>query len=114
MVVPFWQQHRGRYSRYLPLEVISSSTTTLRERARNVFRRFTRAQDGPLPYAAHAPRDPGDGEELFDIDERRREALSLDARRGQDVGGRLSRDLEEGFRDDSEDETSEADTARRA
>ena len=35
----------------------------------------------------------------------RREALSLDARRGHDGEGRLSRDLEEGFRDDSDDET---------
>jgi len=46
-----------------------------------------------------------EGEELFDIDDNRREALSLDARRGRDdVGRRLSRDLEEGFKDDSEDE----------
>jgi hypothetical protein len=31
--------------------------------------------------------------------------LSLDARRGHGGEGRLSRDLEEGFRDDSDDET---------
>lgn len=38
------------------------------------------------------------------MDDNRREALSLDARRGHDMEGRLSRDLEEGFRDDSDDE----------
>ena len=49
--------------------------------------------------------DEDEGEELFEVDDNRREALSLDARRGRDDDGRrLSRDLEEGFRDDSEDE----------
>jgi hypothetical protein len=49
--------------------------------------------------------DEDEGEELFDVDDHRREALSLDARRGRDEDGRrLSRDLEEGFRDDSDDE----------
>ena len=39
------------------------------------------------------------------MDSNRREALSLDARRGQDDDGRrLSRDLEEGFKDDSDDD----------
>ena len=39
------------------------------------------------------------------MDSNRREALSLDARRGgDDDGRRLSRDLEEGFKDDSDDE----------
>lgn len=38
------------------------------------------------------------------MDEHRRLALSLDARRGAVEDRRLSRDLEEGFRDDSDDE----------
>lgn len=45
-------------------------------------------------------------------DARRREALSLDARRGRGANGgddrRLSRDLEEGFKDDSEEEDEES------
>lgn len=54
--------------------------------------------------------DEDDGEELFDVDDNRREALSLDARRGRDEDGRrLSRDLEEGFKDDSSDEEDGAD-----
>lgn len=49
--------------------------------------------------------DEDEGEELYEVDDGRREALSLDARRGRDVDGRrLSRDLEEGFRDDSDEE----------
>ena len=49
--------------------------------------------------------DEEEGEELYEVDENRREALSLDARRGRNEdGSRLSRDLEEGFKDDSEDE----------
>lgn len=51
--------------------------------------------------------DSEDGEELYDVevDDNRREALSLDARRGRhEDGSRLSRDLEEGFKDDSDDE----------
>lgn len=49
--------------------------------------------------------DEEDGEELLDVDRNRREALSLDARRGlHEDGRRLSRDLEEGFADESDDE----------
>ena len=62
------------------------------------------AQDG-----SGSDFDENEGEELFDVDERRREALSLDARRGRDDDGRrLSRDLEEGFKDDSDDENERA------
>ena len=58
------------------------------------------AQDGP-----DDEEWDDEGEELFEVDDNRREALSLDARRGRDDDGfRLSRDLEEGFKDDSEDE----------
>jgi len=58
-----------------------------------------------------------EGEELAEVDERRREALSLDARRGRNSGaggteGRLSRELEEGFKDDS-DEDEESDEVLR-
>ena len=49
--------------------------------------------------------DEDEGEELFEVDANRREALSLDARRGHNLdGSRLSRDLEEGFKDDSDEE----------
>jgi hypothetical protein len=54
--------------------------------------------------------EEGEGMVGFEIDERRREAL--ERRRsggpGEEEAGRLGRDLEEGFRDDSEDEEEEA------
>jgi len=66
----------------------------------NISRYTGSAQDG-----SDSGFDDEDGEELLDVDQRRREALSLDANRGlNDDGRRLSRDLEEGFRDESDDE----------
>ncbi|PQE13958.1 checkpoint hus1 protein [Rutstroemia sp. NJR-2017a BBW] len=114
VVVPIWKRYRARYGQYLPLETISNRTTSLRQRAQAAAVRlllpsswsadFGRgrisAQDG-----ATSDFDEDDGEELFDVDDNRREALSLDARRGRDDDGRrLSRDLEEGFKDDSDDD----------
>lgn len=59
--------------------------------------------------------DDDEGEELFEVDDNRREALSLDARRGGDEAGmRLSRDLEEGFKDESDEEETETDSRRRS
>ena len=56
-----------------------------------------------------------EGEELYEVDDNRREALSLDARRGRDDDGRrLSRDLEEGFKDDSDDEDTDSNDRRQS
>lgn len=53
--------------------------------------------------------DEDEGEELSGFDDNRRLALSLDAARGIDEEGRrLSRDLEEGFKDDSDDDSDAA------
>lgn len=70
-------------------------------RARWGENRYTEsAQDG-----SGSDFDDDEGEELYDVDDNRREALSLDARRGRYTEGRrLSRDLEEGFKDDSDEE----------
>jgi len=115
-LVPIWKRYRGRYSQYLPVDTISTQTTSLRQRIqRGLVRyllpstwrsdfgrdRFTvNAQDG-----SGSDFDEDEGEELYEVDDNRREALSLDARRGRNEdGSRLSRDLEEGFKDDSDDE----------
>jgi hypothetical protein len=116
LVVPVWKRYRGRYSNYLPLDTISTQTTSIRQKIQSALigllvpsgwqQRFNQsrytvgAEDG-----TGSDFDENEGEELFDVDERRREALSLDARRGRDDDGqRLSRDLEEGFKDDSDEE----------
>jgi len=115
-IVPVWRRHRGKYSTYLPLDTISTRTTSLRQRIQTALfshllpstwrsdfggeRHTVNAQDG-----AGSDFDEEEGEELYEVDDGRREALSLDARRGRDDDGRrLSRDLEEGFKDDSDDE----------
>ncbi|KAG9244791.1 hypothetical protein BJ878DRAFT_479826 [Calycina marina] len=116
LIVPVWKRYRGRYSSYLPLETISTQTTSLRYRIQSALaglfipstwrqeyersRQTMNARDG-----MGSDFDEDEGEELFEVDDSRREALSLDARRGRDDNGRrLSRDLEEGFKDDSDDE----------
>lgn len=48
--------------------------------------------------------EEGEGMVGFDIDERRREALERRRSAVGDEDRRLSRDLEEGFKDDSDDE----------
>lgn len=111
VLVPLWKRYRARAGQYLPLDTISTRTTTLRQRAqaavvRTIFPSSWRADFNRNRISAQdsSDFDDEDGEELFDVDDNRREALSLDARRGRDDGRRLSRDLEEGFKDDSSDE----------
>jgi len=75
-------------------------------------RQTVSAQDGSSDF------DEDEGEELDDIEasgREPREALSLDARRGNnDGGGGLSMDLAQGFRDDSDDDSDIVDTRRRS
>ncbi|KAF7865781.1 hypothetical protein EAF04_005946 [Stromatinia cepivora] len=112
VIVPVWKRYRARAGQYLPLDTISTRTTSLRQRAqaaviRTIFPNSWRADFNRNRISAQdsSDFDDEDGEELFDVDDNRREALSLDARRGRDDDGRrLSRDLEEGFKDDSSDE----------
>ncbi|KAI9824786.1 MAG: hypothetical protein M1832_001614 [Thelocarpon impressellum] len=116
LILPFARRHRHRYKQYLPLESISSHTTSLRHRASDALLSLLM----PSSWARDRGRrvideddsslfDEDEGEDMigFDIDSRRREALE---RRRSEMGQgerRLSRDLEEGFKDDSEDEASE-------
>jgi len=122
VILPFVRRHRHRYNQYLPvhsgLESISSGTTSLRHRLSDALyslfiptswrHRHRTVVDGS--YGAEHNEDElfdeeeGEGMVGFDIDERRREALE---RRRSSVGDedrRLSRELEEGFKDDSDDE----------
>ncbi|KAI5867276.1 hypothetical protein GGS23DRAFT_168627 [Durotheca rogersii] len=122
VLVPLWQRYRGRYSQYLPLESISNHTSTLRGRIQNTMTRWLvpsrwrrrRNVGDRLVVGADEASDLGlsseDGEELDEVDDERRHALSLDTRNAEriDSAGRLSRDLEEGFRDDSDEEDENA------
>ncbi|POS85080.1 hypothetical protein EPUL_004871 [Erysiphe pulchra] len=117
VVVPIWKRYRRRYSNYLPLERVSSHTFSVQQRVQAILvKYFTPSLWGSqFLRSRHLSNgdegsdfDDDDGEELYEVDSNRREALSLDARRGDnELGCRLSRDLEEGFRDDSEESDSE-------
>ncbi|KAF3771011.1 hypothetical protein M406DRAFT_354669 [Cryphonectria parasitica EP155] len=122
ILLPLWQRYRSsRYGAYLPLESISSGTISLRYRVQNAITRWIvpstwreRIQDR-LVVAVGTGSDNGynsdEGEELDEVpeDEDMRARLEREARRSRssgrpDLERRLSRDLEEGFRDDSDDE----------
>lgn len=113
LIVPVWKRYRARYSQYVPLDRIATHTSSLRQRLQSgIVRIILPSSPWRLDHNTHrfsaTPEEgtPSDdeGEELYEVDQNRREALSLDARRGEDVGPRLSRDLEEGFMDDSDDD----------
>ncbi|KAH6850802.1 hypothetical protein B0I37DRAFT_372432 [Chaetomium sp. MPI-CAGE-AT-0009] len=115
VLVPFWQRYRNRYSQYLPLETISNQTLSLRARMQSAVVRFmapsawrARASDG-IVVAERRSFDSEEGEELGDVDETTARRV-LDQQRGNPVDStrRLSRDLEEGFMDDSDDEPERA------
>ncbi|KAI0405187.1 hypothetical protein F4802DRAFT_597317 [Xylaria palmicola] len=115
LVLPLWRSYRNRYSQYLPLDAISNQTASLRVRVQNAIARWIsspsrwRLRNRERVAVADDESDVGfsseEGEELDDVDEDRRHALSLDDRHQHaDSNRRLSRDLEEGFRDDSDDD----------
>lgn len=116
VLLPIWRRYRSRHFQNMPFDNITSRTLSIRSRARDAaynlliprsWRENYERSRIPLSRDS-ASFDEDNGEELFEVDDARREALSLDANRGRHDGQRLSRDLEEGFKDDSD--TDEMDT----
>ncbi|KAK3308646.1 uncharacterized protein B0T15DRAFT_550866 [Chaetomium strumarium] len=112
VLVPLWQRYRNRYSQYLPLETISNQTLSLRARMQGAMARFMtpsvwRARVSErVAVAERGSFDSEEGEELSEVDEPIGRRV-LDQQRGSntiDSSRRLSRDLEEGFMDDSDEE----------
>ncbi|KAJ4289635.1 hypothetical protein N0V90_010964 [Kalmusia sp. IMI 367209] len=116
-IIPFVRRHRSRYSQYLPMsagvvESTASWRTRITDALSNLFvpsgwaRRRQMVVDGSGgEHNEDDLFDDEDGEGMvgFDpIDERRREAL--EQRRSMMDERRLSRELEEGFKDESDDE----------
>ncbi|PYH98897.1 hypothetical protein BO71DRAFT_394856 [Aspergillus ellipticus CBS 707.79] len=110
VIIPFFRRYHQRYSQYLPLHTISAHTTTLRDRiADALMRRF-------LPSSWRQPHfdDPSDNISIYDeegeimvgmdMDPARREALERRRSTAPDAESRLSRELEAGFMDDSDEE----------
>ncbi|KAH7008478.1 hypothetical protein EDB80DRAFT_438009 [Ilyonectria destructans] len=110
LVIPAWRRYRNRYSQYLPLDSLSSQTSSLRQRitdrlASIPFPTRWRPQGNLVFVGGDISDDEDDGEELGDVDDETWRAMENDAQARQpDNTRRLSRDLEEGFRDDSDDE----------
>ncbi|KAF2744326.1 hypothetical protein M011DRAFT_470457 [Sporormia fimetaria CBS 119925] len=120
LVLPFVRRHRTRYSQYLPLTTEALSFTTLSWRTRlsdglyNLFMPSSWAASRQVHHDGDATDDElfddeeGEGMIGFDpVDERRREALRDRRNHFGDADRRLSRELEEGFKDDSDDDTAD-------
>ncbi|KAK4656579.1 hypothetical protein QC762_205550 [Podospora pseudocomata] len=115
VLYPLWQRYRNRYSQYLPIDTLSEQTSSLRARITGglsnlIFTsRWSTGFADRLVVGGRPSFDSEDGEELEDVDE--------STGRGGNIGDsidssrRLSRDLEEGFIDDS-DESSSDDSSR--
>ncbi|KAL1602396.1 hypothetical protein SLS60_005812 [Paraconiothyrium brasiliense] len=117
-IIPFVRRHRSRYSQYLPMPAgVAQSTaswrTKISDALTNLFvpsgwaRGRQMVVDGSVSeHNEDSLFDDEEGEGMvgFDpVDERRREAL--EQRRSMMVDDlRLSRELEEGFKDESDDE----------
>ncbi|KAK0739209.1 hypothetical protein B0T21DRAFT_362182 [Apiosordaria backusii] len=109
VLYPLWQRYRNRYSQYLPLDTISEQTSSLRARitggiGRLIFTtRWGTHLTDRLVIGGRESFDSEDGEELEDVDESTgrggNNSVSIDSSR------RLSRDLEEGFIDDSDEDS---------
>ncbi|RYP07567.1 hypothetical protein DL764_002422 [Monosporascus ibericus] len=113
-LIPLWRRYRSRYSQYIPLDRISDHTSTIRGRVQNALARWLVPSNWQLGArdrlvigddASDTGYSSDDGEELGIVPIDHRHAFSLDTRNETpDNASRLSRDLEEGFRDDSEEE----------
>lgn len=115
VILPFVRRHRSRYSQYLPVsadvtDFPASWRTKLSDALYNLFAPSAWVRQGGMVHGGSQHDDElfddeeGEGMVGFDpIDERRREALEQ-RRSIMEDEMRLGRDLEEGFKDDSEDE----------
>jgi hypothetical protein len=115
IILPFVRRHRSRYSQYLPVtpgvaDFPTSWRTKLSDALYGLFAPSVWMRQRALIHGSGQHDDElfddeeGEGMVGFDpIDEGRREALEQRRSMMEDEM-RLGRDLEEGFKDDSEDE----------
>ncbi|KAF4973956.1 hypothetical protein FZEAL_9084 [Fusarium zealandicum] len=104
--IPLWRRY-ARYSQYLPLDSLSSQTSSLFERIASRIAAWRSRRE--VAFASDTGSEDGldddDGEELGHVDEATWRQMEADTRAARPENTRrLSRDLEEGFRDDSDDE----------
>jgi len=114
LLVPIWRRYRNRYSQYLPIDTLSERTSSFRYRIQDRIRDFivnTRWRRGgrdPVVVASEEADFMSDGEELEEVvvdGQTNAAGHRRDGRGGRpDNTRRLSRELEEGFMDDSDEE----------
>ncbi|KAJ5166469.1 uncharacterized protein N7482_005250 [Penicillium canariense] len=110
LIIPFFRRYHQRYSQYLPLHTISAHTLSLRDRmADAVMRFFLPSSWRRNPHIADNDNisiDEEEGELMvgMNMDAARREALERRRSTAPEPESRLSRELEEGFMDDSDEE----------
>ena len=113
-ILPFYHRHRQRYAQYLPLETLSTQTGSLRGRVLGGLTRFVLPTSWRNHWNPPQGRYAVDNGSLFD-DEEGEGMVGFDMNsnegggreRGNEAhesGPRLSRELEEGFQDDSDEE----------
>ncbi|KAF1844862.1 uncharacterized protein K460DRAFT_365806 [Cucurbitaria berberidis CBS 394.84] len=117
IILPFVRRHRSRYNQYLPMPTgvpafatSASWRTKLSDALYNLFAPSAWGRDRTVIDGSGHHEDElfddeeGEGMVGFEpIDDRRREALEQ-RRSMMEEERRLGRELEEGFKDDSEDE----------
>lgn len=116
-IIPFFRRYHQRYAQYLPLHTISAHTSSLRDRVADALMHVflpSSWRSGAQLVEGHQHNDhDGDsvlneeeGENMvgMNMDPARREALERRRSTAGDAQVRLSRELEEGFMDDSDDE----------
>ncbi|KAK1149924.1 hypothetical protein N8T08_003480 [Aspergillus melleus] len=113
VIIPFFRRYQQRYSQYLPLHAISAHTSTLRDRIADALMRFFL----PASWRQQAHFDDhNDNISILDeegelmvgmgMDPTRREALERRRSTAAEPESRLSRELEQGFMDDSDEDES--------
>ncbi|KAK5132494.1 hypothetical protein LTR08_009040 [Meristemomyces frigidus] len=114
LLIPLYRQHRERYTQYLPLDTITSHTSSLRSRVGDAITNMI--LPASMRWRREVVVDGGLGEDLAFGEEEGESMIGFDVGqlpRGRDERGgrveidtqrRLSRDLEEGFKDDSEED----------
>ncbi|KAK3698990.1 hypothetical protein LTR37_016681 [Vermiconidia calcicola] len=139
VILPLYRAHHARYAQYIPLDAISQRTSGFRTRLQHSVSRFlmprymhwrhdmsTEQEDWDGSRSSQSSGGDADlfpeeeGERMIGFDVGRRERLPV-RRAGGFVEGeveidtqrRLSRELEEGFKDESESESDGGDDRRR-
>lgn len=119
ILIPFVRHYHQRYAHYLPLHTISAHTSSLRDRIADTLMRCILRSSSSFPWRRNSVAGgPGDNNDNISIDDEEGEimvGMHMDPARRRELErrwnssapeaeGRLSRDLEEGFMDDSDEE----------